>query len=144
RQLGEDRQSDRGRGKVSLSHLQQSGVPQGRSGGRGFHAARSGHPRRRIGARATSGERALRSFRADGKADHRHGHFVGGNDQVRGERYAGDQYLIHERDRQPLRQAGRQRRHGEKGNRQRYAARFLVLVFSTWLRGVVLVERRLL
>ena len=51
-------------------------------------------------------------FVRTGQADHLHGHRVGGDDQVRGERDAGDAHQLHERHRESLRARRRERRPG--------------------------------
>ena len=70
--------------------VQQSRVPERRRRGRRLHEARPRRARRRERSCAQRDGRALRAVRAHRQADHLHGHRVGGDDQVRGERDAGD------------------------------------------------------
>ena len=79
-------------------------VPEGGRRGRRLHEARSRRARRgeRFCARRHGG--AVRAVRAHGQADHLHGRPVGRDDEVRGERDARDAHLVHERDREPLRE----------------------------------------
>ena len=76
----------------------EPGVPQGGRRGRRLHAPRP-HRHRHLRPRVRgAAARGLRPVQPQPRQDHRHGRALGRAHQVRGQRHAGDQDQLHERD----------------------------------------------
>ena len=120
----------------------ESGVSQRGRRGRRFHEARPRRAGCRERLRAERDGGALRAVRAHRQADHLHGHSVGRDDEVRGERDARDAHLVHERDGESVRASRRECRPRAKGDWQRRSHRAVVSVSRTRLRRFVLSEGR--
>ena len=95
---------------IPFAVVSQPGVPEGRRGGRGLHAARPHRDRRRRRARDRGAARALRAVPAQPRAPAGDGRALGRAHQVRGQRDARHAHLVHERAREPRRRARRRHR----------------------------------
>ena len=87
-------------------------IPEGRRGHQGFHVARPRGRRRRERTGAQADDPPVPSVPDQQFPGAVHGHPLGGNDQIRGQRHAGDPHFVHERDRQSLRPGRGERRNG--------------------------------
>ena len=103
-------------------------VPEGGRRGRRLPASGPGGDRDRRPRGRSGHEEALRALRAHREPDPGDGPLLGRDHEVRGQRHARDAHLLHERDREPVRQGGGRRASGSPGTRTGRAHRSLVPV----------------
>src|SRR5438094_128282 len=120
----------------------QPRVPQGGRRRRGFHEAGPRDRGRGFPGGGPGDRRALRPVRAHRQPDHFHGHPVGGDDEVRGQRDARDPHLVHEPDRPPVRDRRGGRDARSQGHRNRPADRLRLPVPRARLRRLLLPDGR--
>ncbi len=118
------------------------GVPEGRHRRRRLPEARPCGDRYRRSQGRGHHAAALRAVREDRQADPGDGPGLGGADQVRRERDAGDSHLVHERDRELLRSRRRGREAGADGHGHGCPDRSVVPVSRRGLRRLLLPEGR--
>ena len=117
-------------------------IPEGRRGHQGFHVARPRGRRHRERTGAQADDPPVPSVPDQQFPGAVHGHPLGGNDQIRGQRHAGDPHFVHERDRQSLRPGRGERRNGAQGHRIRCPHRQQVPLPRLRLRRLVLPQGR--
>ena len=117
-------------------------IPEGRRGHQGFHVARPRGRRHRERTGAQADDPPVPSVPDQQFPGAVHGHPLGGNDQIRGQRHAGDPHFVHERDRQSLRPGRGERRNGAQGHRIRWPHRQQVPLPRLRLRRLVLPQGR--
>ncbi|CAA9362171.1 MAG: UDP-glucose 6-dehydrogenase, partial [uncultured Gemmatimonadetes bacterium] len=126
----------------AVPRLLQPRVPEGRGRRAGLHAPRPRGGGRGQRARAQPPGGAVRALRAHRQPGAVHGHRLGRDHQVRGQRHAGHAHLVHEHGGGPLRGRGRKRVARAAGDRHGRAHRARVPVRGDRLRRLVLSQGR--